>query len=196
MKFKICSVTICVSFMVKLLHSYQYCMQICLETVQKELLPLASLIILDIPGAESLLNSKLKNEKDYTDAAMQLADKYKCNILLKNGHISGGKVCNIAVLAKKLYTLASPDIADLDDYTLRGIDSTLSSGITAMLAAGNSWRDSLTAAQAHVFGALNETAHIGKGLDAMYPPLEDYSRQITLRSLEKSTISKGSNNAS
>ena len=80
-----------------------------IETVKKELLPLASLIILNLPEAEYLTGSELKNEKDYTDCAVLLAETFNCNILLKTAHnIPSGKVCDIAVLDKKLYSLAAP----------------------------------------------------------------------------------------
>ncbi len=166
------------------------------EAMKNELLPLASLITPNIPEAEYLTKRKLKNEKDYAEAAMLLADTYKCNILLKSGHAEGtGKACDVAILEKKLYLLSSPRITDLEEYTTHGTGCTLSSGITAMIAAGNNWFDALTAAKAHVFGALNETAHVGKGLEAMYPPLEDYSRQVTLRSMEKNGKKNGGSNA-
>ena len=84
-----------------------------------------------------------------------------------------------------------PAIADLDEYTEHGSGCTLASGITAMIATGNNWRNALIAARQHVFGALSETAHIGKNLEAMYPPLEDYSNAITLRSMEKTIERKG-----
>ncbi len=156
------------------------------EAMKKVLLPMASLITPNIPEAEYLVNAKLKNEKDYADAAMQLANQYKCNILLKTGHgAASGKISDVAVLDRKLYLLTSPRVSDLEEYSTHGTGCTLSSGITAMLAAGNSWKDALIAAKAHVLGALNEMAHIGKSLDAMYPPLEDYSRQVTLRIMQK-----------
>ena len=156
------------------------------EAMKKVLLPMASLITPNIPEAEYLVNAKLKTEKDYADAAMQLANQYKCNILLKTGHgAASGKISDVAVLERKVYLLTSPRVSDLEEYSTHGTGCTLSSGITAMLAAGNSWKDALIAAKAHVLGALNEMAHIGKSLDAMYPPLEDYSRQVTLRIMQK-----------
>ena len=163
-----------------------------ISTIAKELLPLASLIILNLPEAEYLTGRKLKNDKDYTDCAMLLADTFHCNILLKTTHSAlPGKVCDTVVLDKKLYYLAAPVLDDMEEYTDHGCGCTLSSGITAMIAAGNNFRNALTAAAAHVFGALSETAHIGKNLDAMYPPLDDYSSAITLRSLEKNSERKG-----
>ena len=156
------------------------------EAMKKLLLPMASLITPNIPEAEYLTGRKLKNEKDYAEAAMFLADTYKCNILLKTGHAAAaGKISDVAVLEKKLYLLTSPRVNDLEKYTTHGTGCTLSSGIAAMIAAGNNWKDALIAAKAHVFGALNETAHIGKKLDAMYPPLEDYTSSVSLRSAVK-----------
>ena len=166
------------------------------EAMKKLLLPLANLITPNIPEAEYLANRKLKNEKDYAEAAMFLAETYNCNVLLNTNYTAGAnKSCDVVVLDKKLYVLTSPRIADMEEYADHGAGCTRSSGITAMIAAGNSWGDAIVAAQAHVSGALSETANIGKGLEAMYPPLEDYSRQVTLRSMEKNGRKNGGNNA-
>ena len=156
-----------------------------LQAMKNELLPLANMITPNIPEAEWLTGSKLRNQADYIQAAMLLAQNYKCNVLLKTGHSAdkGSKICDIAIIDQTAYLLASPRVGDLSEYASHGTGCTLSSGITAMLAAGCSWKDALRAAKAHVYGALNETAHIGKDLDGMYPPLEDHSKFITLAKL-------------
>lgn len=166
-----------------------------IKTVQNTILPLADMIILNIPEAEYLAGHKLKNENDYADAAMLFADKYQCNILLTTGHAIGSRIGNVAVIDKKLYLLSHPSVSDQDEFTFYGMTCTLSSGITAMVAAGNSWKDALVLAMVHLFGAMSETAHIGKNLDVMYPPLEDYSRAVTIRSMQKKQESKGVHNA-
>lgn len=162
-----------------------------LQAMKNELLPLASMITPNIPEAEWLTGSKLRNQPDYIKAATLLAQEYKCNVLLKTGHSAenGNRICDIAIIDQTPYLLASPRIGDLSEYASHGTGCTLSSGITAMLAANCSWKDALRAAKAHVYGALNETAHIGKELDGMYPPLEDYSKFVTLAKLTPANTS-------
>ena len=73
-----------------------------MTAVQNKILPLADMIIVNLPEAEYLTRRKLKNEKDYADAAMLLANANKSNVLLISEHAAGNRVGNIAVLDKKL----------------------------------------------------------------------------------------------
>lgn len=156
------------------------------EALKNELLVAADLITPNLPEAEWLLKRKLSNQSDYVDAALQLAENYNCNVLLKTGHAMTGKqASDIAVINQKVWSFSSPRLEDLSEFASHGTGCTLSAGITAMISLGNSWKDAIRAAKAHVYGALCETALIGRELEGMYPPLEDYSSQISVRCLSK-----------
>ena len=167
-----------------------------MQLMKNELLPLADLVTPNIPEAEWLLQRKLFSEDDYIDAALAIADLCKGNCLLKTGHAaaSGNQISDIAVIGKKVWLLSSPRVGDLGEYASHGTGCTLSSAITAMLAVGNNLKDALRTAKAYVYGSLCETAVIGKDIEAMYPPLEDYSRAVSLRSLKPDAGAKGSQN--
>lgn len=155
-----------------------------MELVRTQLLELADLIILNIREAEWLLKRKLNNQNDCIAAAEEIAKLGKGKrCLLKNCTAPDrqGKVSDIAVLGSEIYLLSAPAVEDLNETALHGADSTYSAAVTAMAASGNSWRDALRFAKAYIYGSLNETASIGKGIDAMYPPLEDYSKAVTMR---------------
>ena len=157
-----------------------------INALKKELLPLAKLITPDVAAAEVLLGRKLRKQAEVVKAAGELAEAYKCNVVLKNNNSSnGGVVSDIAVINGKSHFLTYPRVNDLAEYAGHGSKCTFSSAVTAMLAVGNNWKDALRNAQAYLYGSLSETALIGKELEAMYPPLEDYSAQVRLVPAEK-----------
>lgn len=156
-----------------------------LAAVKDELLLQSSMAVLNIPECEWFLQKKISGN-DYAAGAAMFAEHFKCNCVLV---ISGTEA--ITVIDQKIYKLAVPAVADLAEYADHGAGCTFSAGIAAMIAYGNSWKDAVRAAGAHVFGALNETAHIGRELDAMYPPLEDYSRQVSMKAINSGDGRKG-----
>ena len=156
------------------------------SALKKELLPLAKVITPDVAAAEVLLGRKLRKQAEVVKAAGELAEVYKCNVVLKNNNSSnGGVISDIAVINGKSHFLTYPRVNDLAEYAGHGSKCTFSSAVTAMLAVGNNWKDALRNAQAYLYGSLSETALIGKELEAMYPPLEDYSAQVRLVPTEK-----------
>ena len=165
--------------------------------VRTGLLELADLVMLNICEAEWLLDRKLNTESDCIAAAGEIAKLCKGKrCLLKSGSRidSKGRSVDVAVLGNEVYLLSSPAVEDLSDSALHGAGSTYSAAVTAMLASGNNWRDALRFAKAYIYGSLSETAGIGKGIDAMYPPLEDYSKAVSMRRLNGNP-EKGPRNA-
>ena len=57
-----------------------------IETLKKELLPIATVITPNIPDAEVLSDIKINNEEDMITAARIIYEKYGCNVLCKGGH--------------------------------------------------------------------------------------------------------------
>jgi len=156
-----------------------------MEIVKNEFLHLADMVTPNLPEAEWLLGRKLRDQNDYVQGASELAERYKCGVLLKTGHAPGPSdlIADVAVIDNKTMLLTSPRVTDLEEYAAHGTGCTLSSAITAMLARGEKWRDALLGAKSFVYGSLCEVAHVGKKLDCMYPPLDDYSGQVGLKNL-------------
>ena len=50
----------------------------------------------------------------------------------------------------------------------------------AILAQKQGWKTTLVQAKSFVFGSLAEVAVIGKNLQAMYPPVEDYDDLVSI----------------
>ena len=57
-----------------------------IETLKKELLPLATVITPNIPEAEVLADMKIANEEEMIIAAEKISKKFGCAILVKGGH--------------------------------------------------------------------------------------------------------------
>ena len=165
-----------------------------MELVRTQLLKMADLVMLNAAEAEWLLQRKLNSESDYIAAAQEIAKLSKGKRCLCQTAGIRGKATDIVVLGEEVYLLSAPAVEDSGEYAAYGAGSTYSAAVTAMLASGNNWRDALRFAKAYIYGSLNETACIGKGLDAMYPPLEDYSKAVTMRRWN-SNPEKGARNA-
>lgn len=137
----------------------------------------------NIPEAELLADCKLQTPADLADAALFLYKKYKCNVLLKSGHaVHADKVTDVVCFDEELYELSSPAVKIKSD-TAHGTGCTLSAAITANFASGKSWKKALTEAKAFVYGSLAENRMLTEKLSQMYPPVENYSKLITLEKL-------------
>lgn len=67
-----------------------------IETLKKELLPLATVITPNIPEAEVLADMKIANEEEMIIAAEKISKKFGCAILVKGGHqINDAMICCI-----------------------------------------------------------------------------------------------------
>ena len=151
--------------------------------MQELLLTQAEWITPNIPEAELLCNRKLNNADDTIQAALQLFEQYQCNVLLKSGHaITGSTVTDTVCYQGKIFALSSPKV-EISSNSAHGTGCTLSAAITANLAHGKSWQESLTAAKAFVYGALCERRQVSSKLQQMYPPQSDYSNMITVKEL-------------
>ena len=56
------------------------------ETLEKELLPMAYLVTPNIPEAEILAGMPIRTQEDMEKAAEYIGTKFGCNVLLKGGH--------------------------------------------------------------------------------------------------------------
>ena len=152
-------------------------------SIQERLFPLAQWITPNIPEAELICRRKLKTVNDLADAAMACYEKYQCNVIIKSGHaITSNQVTDIVCCQGKLFKLSSPT-ANVTGNTAHGTGCTLSAAAAANLALNRSWREALTAAKAFVYGSLCECASLSNTLSQMYPPVENYLNQVSIKEL-------------
>ena len=133
-----------------------------IETLKKELLPLATVITPNIPEAEVLFASKIQNETDMERAAKEISSKFGCAVLLKGGHslndandyLFDAKNGNDGIwfYGKKI-----------NNPNTHGTGCTLSSAIAANLAKGQKLSDAVRNAKTYISGALEAMLDLGKG---------------------------------
>lgn len=134
------------------------------ETLTKELLPLATVATPNIPEAQILSGRKIESKEDMMTAAKQIGDAYHCGVLLKGGH-------SINDANDLLYTdgeLLWFEGKRIDNPNTHGTGCTLSSAIAANLAKGYSLAESVQKAKEYISGALGAMLDLGKGLGPMH----------------------------
>lgn len=133
------------------------------ETMKKELLPLATVLTPNIPEAEILSGQKILEEADMTDAARHISERYGCAVLCKGGHsvndandllYTGGR-------AKWFYGRR------IENPNTHGTGCTLSSAIAANLAKGCTLEEAVRKAKDYISSALSDMLDLGRGSGPM-----------------------------
>ena len=133
-----------------------------IETLKKELLPLATIITPNIPEAEVLFASKIQNQADMEIAAKEISSKFGCAVLLKGGH-------SLNDANDYLFDAKSGNDGiwfygrKINNPNTHGTGCTLSSAIAANLAKGQSLSEAVKNAKAYISGALEAMLDLGKG---------------------------------
>ena len=133
------------------------------ETLEKELLPLAALVTPNIPEAEVLSQTEIKSESDMEASARLISEKSGCAVLLKGGH----SVSNANDLLINGSTLRWFRGKRINNPNTHGTGCTLSSAIAANLAKGNDLETSVQKAKEYIEGALGAMLDLGKGSGPM-----------------------------
>jgi hydroxymethylpyrimidine/phosphomethylpyrimidine kinase len=135
-----------------------------IETLKKELLPLADLITPNLPEGATLINSKLPTSElemqAMIDALRQLGAKA---VLLKGGHLEQDKNSNdLLILANTVQQFSAKRVNTKNNH---GTGCTLSSAIASYLAQGNELSEAVQLAKNYITQALihADQLSIGKG---------------------------------
>ena len=110
-----------------------------IDTLIREILPLADLITPNLDEAEILSEIEIKNREDMEKAARLIADRFGGAVLVKGGHAEGNEVVDILFTGEKMVEFKAPRVLGVNTH---GTGCTLSAAITARLAGG---RDLTTA---------------------------------------------------
>lgn len=111
------------------------------ELMQKDLLPLATLVTPNLPEAVSLLGREIRDETELKESSRQLYEKYGSAFLVKAGHLSGGEtITDYAWLDGTLHEFPHSRIDVADTH---GTGCTLSAAIAANLALGKALFDAI-----------------------------------------------------
>jgi hydroxymethylpyrimidine/phosphomethylpyrimidine kinase len=125
-----------------------------IETYRDQLLPIATLITPNLPEAETLLESSIR-ESNLREAAVELAATFRAAVLLKGGHI-GGSQC-IDVLAKPSGEVREFSAPRLSVQASHGTGCTLSAAIAARLACGDLLGDAVACAKTFLGETLSRS---------------------------------------
>ena len=133
------------------------------QTLIKELLPVATLVTPNIPEAQVLSGLVIETKDDMITAAKKIGDSYHCSVLLKGGH-------SINDANDLLY--ANGEIVwfegkRINNPNTHGTGCTLSSAIASNLAKGFTLSESGQRAKNYISGALAAMLDLGKGSGPM-----------------------------
>ena len=134
-----------------------------IETLKKELFPMATVITPNIPEAEVLSGISIKYEEDMIQAAKIIYETYGCSVLCKGGH----QVNNANDLLYKKGTFRWFVGERIENPNTHGTGCTLSSAIASNLAKGYSLEQSVENAKEYISGALSAMLNLGKGSGPM-----------------------------
>ena len=127
------------------------------------LLPMATLLTPNIPEAEVLSHTKISTAEDMDIAAKRILGLGCKAVLIKGGHLEGGKKID------KLYTSEAEPATFVHDTietrNTHGTGCTLSSAITSFMARGQKMTDAVAYAKEYLSNALEagKDVHIGEG---------------------------------
>lgn len=150
-----------------------------IDTIIKNLLPLATLITPNLYEAEVLAKMKINSEEDILMAIEKIREIYSGSILIKGGHSDGN--CNDILYHNCEISILKG--GRIDNENTHGTGCTLSSAIACNIAYGKSIFDSVSNAKDFVTSAIDKMLNIGSGRG----PLNHFV-DVTHNSLYKSLI--------
>jgi hydroxymethylpyrimidine/phosphomethylpyrimidine kinase len=104
-----------------------------IESYEKELFPLATLITPNLDEAERLVGTKINNRQSMRGAGKELQERFGTGILLKGGHLAGEHAVDIL--------FANGEVMEFSELKVFGVAThgtgcTYSAAVTAGLASG------------------------------------------------------------
>ena len=133
------------------------------DTLKRELLPLAAVITPNIPEGEILSGMDIRGEADMPCAAEAIAKAYGCAVLLKGGH-SVNDANDLLYADGRCIWFRGRRIPNPNTH---GTGCTLSSAIAANLAKGFDLETAIRRAKDYLSGALAAMLDLGSGSGPM-----------------------------
>lgn len=134
-----------------------------IDSVRREMLPLAAIITPNLPEAAKLLGAEAaRSEAEMEDQARRLLTLGPRAVLIKGGHGQGVEAIDVLVTREGAQRYAKPRI---DTRNTHGTGCTLAAAITAYLAKGAPLGDAVAAAKDFLWQALQSgrDMQIGSG---------------------------------
>jgi hydroxymethylpyrimidine/phosphomethylpyrimidine kinase len=122
------------------------------ETLRRELLPLAALVTPNLAEAEVLTGKTIRTPEDLRAAARIIHQSFGCAALVKGGHLAAGdSAVDFLCGAEGEWMLSAPRIRNV---ALHGAGCAYSAAITAWLARGKPLCKSVELAKTHIAGLI------------------------------------------
>ena len=134
-----------------------------IDTLKRELLPLASVLTPNIPEAEVLAERTIQSADDMPEAARVISERYGCAVLCKGGHSLNDANDFLYENGSSCWFHGNR----IDNPNTHGTGCTLSSAIASNLAKGYSLQDSVQRAKDYISGALHAMLDLGAGSGPM-----------------------------
>ena len=132
-----------------------------IDTVKRDLLPLATVVTPNLPEAERLTDMTIKTPEDMQAAAKKIRATGVKNVMIKGGHGDTDKVTDYVLLENgKEFWLSAPRV---DTVRTHGTGDTLSSAMTAEIAKGHDIESAIRVAKDFVEAAIRNTIQVGHG---------------------------------
>lgn len=131
------------------------------ESIKRQLLPIATVVTPNLPEAEVLLERKIKTEAEMMQAAAEFQKLGVPNVIIKGGHQLGETSSDFVLLengdafwmlAKRVHT-----------KNTHGTGDTFSACIAAELAKGETLRQAIITGKKFVQGAIKQEIFVGQG---------------------------------
>lgn len=130
------------------------------QTLVKELIPLAYLLTPNIPEAEVLAGMKIRKIEEMKRAARAIRRLGPKNVLVKGGHLEGAEMRDILYDGVEFYEFSAPRIDTRDTH---GTGCTYSAALATLLARGLPLPEAVREAKGYITEAIRSAFRLGAG---------------------------------
>jgi hydroxymethylpyrimidine kinase/phosphomethylpyrimidine kinase len=131
-----------------------------IEALRTTLLPIADLLTPNVPEAEALTGSAIKEPEDLRAAARHLHSQFGCAVLLKGGHLPGAReAIDIFYDGKTELLLSAPFVRGVSTH---GTGCTYAAAIAAFCAQGKPLPVAVPLAKDYITRAIASSARVGR----------------------------------
>ncbi len=148
-----------------------------LETLVREMIPLAFLLTPNIPEAECITGRKISGIWEMEEAARIIHGMGAGNVLIKGGHLSGDAE-DVLYDGSEIFRFHTKRISTRNTH---GTGCTYASAIAANLAKGLEVREAVGAAKEYVTSAIGHSLSIGRGqgpVNHFYGLAEKFNKNV------------------
>lgn len=128
------------------------------ETLCKELMPVARIVTPNLHEAEILCGSSISSVEELRTAAREIGQRYDVACVAKGGHLTSDEVVDVLYDEGEEQVFSSPRVHAVSTH---GAGSAFSAALTAYLGQGELLCDAVAAAKAYVAHALRSANDVG-----------------------------------